>query len=70
MSMSIVHHVINCEVIIPMNLLRVVLPDEVVKCSEHRWNEGLNVHVVLRWIVEDPKVLLKDPKDPFNNIVS
>ena len=53
-----------------MNLLRVVLLDEVVKHSEHRWNEGLNVHVVLRWIVEDPKVPLEDPKDPFNNIVS
>ena len=68
--MLLTHLELKCEVIIPMNLLRVVLLDEVVKHSEHRWNEGLNVHVVLRWIVEDPKVPLEDPKDPFNNIVS
>jgi hypothetical protein len=53
-----------------VNLLRVILQDEVVKCCKCRWNEGLNTHVILWWKLGNSKMLLEDPKDPLNDTVS
>jgi len=64
------HLEVNQLVIIQLNLPRVILSDEVVKCCKCRWNEGLNIHVILWWKLEDSKMLLEDPKDLLNDIAS
>jgi hypothetical protein len=57
-------------IVIPLNLVRVVLPNEVVKCCKRRWNEGLNIDVILWRKLEDSKTPLEDPKDPLDDIAS
>ena len=57
-------------VIILVDLLRVILPDEVVKGCKPRWNKGLNAHVIVCWNAEDSKALLEDAKDLLNDIAS
>jgi hypothetical protein len=56
--------------VILVNLVRVKLLDEVVKCCKHRRNKGLNTHVILRWELEDSETPLEDPKDPLDDIAS
>jgi hypothetical protein len=56
--------------VILVNLVRVKLPDEVVKCCKRRWNKGLNTRVILWWELEDSETPLEDPKDPLNDIAS
>ena len=53
-----------------LNIPRAVLPDEVVKRYECRWNEGLDIHVICRRIAKHSKMPLDNPKDPLNNIAS
>ena len=57
-------------IIINLNLLRIVLPDEIVERCKCRRNLGLNTHAVLRWNAEDSKASLEDPKDPLDDIAS
>ena len=64
------HFEVNQLVIIHANLLGVILLDEVVNHCKGRWNEGLSIHVVLWWMLEDFKMPLEDPKDPLDDIVS
>ena len=64
------HFEVNQLVIIHANLLGVILPDEVVNYHKSRWNEGLSIHVVLWWMLEDFKMPLENPKDPLNDIAS
>ena len=57
-------------IVIRLNILRVILSDEVMKCCKCRQNEGLDIHVIHRRMVEHLKTLLDDPKDPLNDILS
>ena len=52
-------------VVICLNILRVILSDEVMKCCKCRWKEGLDIYVVHQRMVEHSKMPLDDPKDPL-----
>ena len=56
--------------IIVVNLVRVICPDEVMKCCERSRNEGLDTRIILWWELEDSKAPLEDPKDLLDDIVS
>src|SRR5258707_4942616 len=64
------HFKVNQLVIVRANLLGVILPDEVVNRHKGRWNEGLSIHIILWWMLEDFKMLLENPKDLLDDIAS
>ena len=57
-------------IIVRTNVLGVILPDEIVKYCKCRWNEGLDVHVVVRRNLQDTKAPLEDPEHLLNDIAS
>jgi len=61
---------VKCFGIIVVNLVRVICPDEVMKCCERSRNEGLDTRIILRWELKDSKAPLEDPKDPLDDIAS
>ena len=62
--------VIVIVVVIHLNILRVILSDEVMKRCECRWNEGLNIHVICRRMMEHSKMPLDNLGDLLDDILS
>jgi hypothetical protein len=58
-------------IVIHLNILRVVLPDEIVKRCKPGWNHGLGTRVVMIWRkIEDMKTPPEDPNGPLDGIAS